>query len=91
MNLIPFGQRGESTVRRQDADLSAWTARQVAAVRLIFVLSIHVPMPYPAVLIQCHELTVRCEGAVADDNAVPRENRRVVIQQMLVIAPFKAP
>ena len=54
------------------------------------MLRIHVPTPYLAVLIQCHELTIRRDGTVADSNIVPRENRGAVIEQMLVIVPLKA-
>ena len=36
MNLVPFGQRGQPSVGRQDADLSAGAAGQVAAARFVF-------------------------------------------------------
>ena len=90
MNLVPFGQRGQPSVGRQDADLSAGAAGQVAAARFIFVLRIQVPAPHLAVLIQRHQLTIRGESTVDDGDTVPRENRGAVFQQVLVVVPLKA-
>ena len=90
MNLVAFGQRGQPSVGRQDPDLSAGAAGQVAAARFIFVLRAQVPTPHLAVLVQRHQLTIRGECTADDGDIVPRENRGAVFQQMLVVVPLKA-
>ena len=75
MNLVAFGQRGQPSVGRQDADLSAGAAGQVAAARFVFGLRTQVPTPHLAVLIQRHQLTIRGESTADDGDTVPRENR----------------
>ena len=62
VNLVPFGQRGQPAVGRQDAELSAGAAGQVAAARFIFVLRVQVPAPQLAFLIQGHQLAFRGES-----------------------------
>ena len=79
MNLVPFGQRGQPAVGRQDADLSAGAAGQVAAARFVFVLRIQVPAPHLAVLIERHQLAVRGESTADDGrHRAPRKPRRCV-------------
>ena len=90
VNLVPFGQRGQPSLERQNANLSAWAARQVAAGRLIFGLRTQVPTPHLAVLIQRHQLTLGGEGAAGGRDIVPRENRGAAFQQVLVVRPLKA-
>ena len=89
-NLIPFGQRRQPAVGRQDADLSAGPAGQVAAARFIFVLRTQVPAPHLAILIERHQRAFRGESRVDDGLAVPRENRGASFQQVLVVVPLEA-
>ena len=90
VNLVPFGQRGQPAVGRQDADLGAGAAGQVAAARFVFGLRTQVPAPQLAVLIQRHQLAIRGESTVDDGDTVPRENRGALFQQVLVIVPLEA-
>ena len=46
--------------------------------------------PQLAVLIKRDQLTIRGEGTGDHGDAVPRENRGVVIQQVLVVVPLEA-
>ena len=89
-NLVPFGQRRQPAVGRQDADLSAGPAGQVAAARFIFVLRTEVPAPHLAVLIQRHQRAFRGESRVDDGRRrAPRKPRRS-FQQVLVVVPLEA-
>ena len=59
MHLFPCGERGQPAAGRQDSDLSAAAAGQVAVVRCIFGLSGQVPTPDLPQLIQRHQLAIR--------------------------------
>ena len=78
VNLVAFGQRGQPSVGRQDADLGAGAAGQVAAARFILVLRIQVPAPQLAVLIQRHQLTIRGEST-GDDRAASCPEKTVAL------------
>ncbi len=89
-HLAGFSQRGQPSVGRQDAELSAGAAGQVPAARLNFDLRAQLPTPHLAVLIQRHELIIQGENTADDGDLMSRENRGTVIRKMLVVVPLKA-
>ena len=71
MNLVRCGQRDQSAVGGQGADLGVGAAGKVAAMRFVFVLRLQVPATHLAVLIQRHQLTIRVEGTARDRDLMP--------------------
>ena len=75
VKLVPFGQRDQPSVGRQDADLSAGATGQDSAVCFILGLGTQVPPFHLALHIQRRQLTIRRKRAGGDGGRVPRKYR----------------